>query len=190
MRPQVHSRAGSGRDGTVAAMTEPREGWSAADRAVGLIEAPRLTAGEGLALLVERAEAGARVPAGWAELCGALAADLELIAPGFGVAQMKEKFGTLSVYVDLPDGYDGAEADVRRAVFDARVHAAERTSGAVCQECTRPGSLRRLGGWYVTCCANCARSLVAAGRTRALPRDARLRLDEAFPDVQLGSVAV
>jgi hypothetical protein len=55
------------------------------------------------------------------------------------IAQYKEKFGTLRVYAD------GADDDV-----DGMIRFAEYLSAKTCQDTGQSGSLRNVGGWYIT----------------------------------------
>lgn len=85
------------------------------------------------------------VPTGWralvAELCATLAKD-----PGCRVAQVKEKFGGLRVYVN-----NGTEAAL------AAINAAELLARKTCQACGAGGATLRTGGWARTLCDGCAK---------------------------------
>lgn len=67
---------------------------------------------------------------------------------GFDASQVKEKFGTLRFYWS---SFDDAE------MTDRIVSATEWLSGAVCETCGAPGSVRP-GGWIWTCCDEHARN--------------------------------
>ena len=59
------------------------------------------------------------------------------------IAQVKEKFGTLRIYVDGSNDF-----------LDGMVNAMELASGYICEDCGRPGT-RRSGGWILTQCDEC-----------------------------------
>ncbi len=67
------------------------------------------------------------------------------LAPSLLLVQVKEKFGTLRVYLI---GHD------QRGVADAVVSRAERLSGFTCEDCGAYGKTRG-GGWITTLCASC-----------------------------------
>lgn len=58
--------------------------------------------------------------------------------------QVKEKFGSLRVYLDFED-----------IVIHELVNLAESISERVCELCGAPGKLRNLNGWYKTLCRKC-----------------------------------
>lgn len=58
-----------------------------------------------------------------------------------GVAQVKEKFGRLTIYVD----FGGNEVDVF-------LYKISDKSMTVCEECGAKAELRCFGGWYTTLC--------------------------------------
>ena len=61
------------------------------------------------------------------------------------LGQVKEKFGTLRVYVGAVDTH---------AVIDAAIREAEAESAVTCETCGAPGKLR-VGGWLTTSCDDC-----------------------------------
>lgn len=67
------------------------------------------------------------------------------LAPNLMLIQVKEKFGTLRVYVH---GYD------KHDITDAIISRAERLSGSTCEDCGEHGKTRG-GGWITTLCASC-----------------------------------
>lgn len=69
------------------------------------------------------------------------------IPPAFDVSQVKEKFGTLRFY------WSGGGKGL---MTDRIVSATEWLSGAVCETCGAPGSVRP-GGWVRTACDEHAR---------------------------------
>lgn len=83
---------------------------------------------------------------GWATILTELRADLERIDPGHTVRQVKQKGGTLSVWVEASDP---ALAD---ALHD-RIAEAEAESARTCERCGQPGRIRqRADGWYQALC--------------------------------------
>lgn len=89
------------------------------------------------------------VGAGWHPLLIDLHAKLVDVAPTYFVAQLKEKFGTLRLYVGTPT-----------EVFDevnALISAAEQVSAVTCEFCGKPGTQRQTGlfGWIKTMCDDC-----------------------------------
>jgi hypothetical protein len=95
--------------------------------------------------------------AGWYKIIDALSKKLTDYATANKItieaAQVKEKFGTLSFYLDsVPEGhYDAVYAIVREA---------EAASAVTCEMCGEPGKLRG-GGWIRTLCNACEASKVA-----------------------------
>ncbi len=82
---------------------------------------------------------------GWVPLLRELLTGLK--AQGYdlaGIAQIKEKFGGLRVYLD---GSPTPEND-------ALVAAAEAKSAVTCEQCGEPGTLRK-AGWWATRCDGC-----------------------------------
>lgn len=67
------------------------------------------------------------------------------IAPNLGLMQVKEKFGTLRVYLYGEDPYEIA--------FAVASHAEHRSSNT-CEDCGDYGT-RRGGGWIRTLCDKC-----------------------------------
>jgi hypothetical protein len=108
--------------------------------------APRpVPAESSLALMAEHPEiySGATETAdGWHWLLATVAEWIKEggVPDGFGDDQIKSKFGTLRFYCH---GSDARTAKI--------VAAAEWLSGAVCEECGAPGSVRP-GGWIRTLC--------------------------------------
>ena len=83
---------------------------------------------------------------GWAQLLFAVRGLLTREYPDAKVAQVKEKFGGLLIYVDAePEQYD----DINRVVS-----AAATMSYLTCEQCGHPGH-QRPGGWVKTLCDSC-----------------------------------
>lgn len=85
-------------------------------------------------------EEGRPVGRGWLSIISDLDAKLYKIHPDYRIAQIKEKFGTLRYYVD---GVSHLGQEL--------IRQAERLSAKTCEECGKPGVLRR-GGWLNTLC--------------------------------------
>jgi hypothetical protein len=64
--------------------------------------------------------------------------------PEFMVTDIKEKYGTLRVYV----------GSSHETIFDM-IDRAEEESAHTCEECGEEGSIRTLAGWYRTVCDKC-----------------------------------
>ncbi len=66
------------------------------------------------------------------------------------ITQIKEKFGSLRVYVDFDYSHDDDPARADR-VLNAMLNADE--SASTCEQCGKPGQLLVNGGWWLTRCA-------------------------------------
>lgn len=87
----------------------------------------------------------ADVGAGWHPLLDELHAELAAADPDYQTIQVKEKFGTLRVYVyGLP-------------ATDAIIDHYEERSRSICENCGQPGRPRP-GGWVKTFCDECEAS--------------------------------
>lgn len=75
---------------------------------------------------------------GWQDLVVRLGDDLAEIAPGYTVAQVKEKFGSLD-FSTRP----GTDDEAVREQFAALIHSAEAEASRTCQRCRQPGVLSR-----------------------------------------------
>lgn len=64
----------------------------------------------------------------------------------FHIVQVKEKFGTLRVYLSHP-------TDATNAAIDR----ASRLSAGICEFCGVPSTIRNRDGWFTTQCDPCAR---------------------------------
>ena len=91
-------------------------------------------------------EDGVAVGDGWFGIIDELATEIERFCADTGtplptVRQVKEKLGTLRIYVS------GANDDVR-----ALIERAVERSAVTCEACGAPGRLRRRPGWMRTLC--------------------------------------
>jgi len=85
---------------------------------------------------------GANCPDGWKDLVLNLLDELEGKCK---IAQIKEKFGLLTVYVDLLSSEDKLQ-EVNEAI-----HKAEEASSKICEVCGAPGK-RDSDGWITVLC--------------------------------------
>jgi len=60
------------------------------------------------------------------------------------VSQVKEKFGTLRFYI-----HHSTEE------IQELINQAEQVSAKVCEQCGKPGTLKRDHGWFITICLQC-----------------------------------
>lgn len=95
------------------------------------------------------------LPRGWGPLSMELVEDLIRLGWDRRVLQIKEKFGTLRVYISQRE-----EALVDRAI------ATRERSATICQGCGGPGTLLEVRGRWDTLCDAC-RALQRAERGRA-----------------------
>ena len=95
---------------------------------------------------------------GWEPILVALHQDLLSLNPDYRVFQVKEKFGSLRVYLDDP----------MTPEMDQAVHAAETLSAQICEVCGASGRVRNVSQFYVRClCDTCGPiDMVAAKRRR------------------------
>lgn len=69
---------------------------------------------------------------------------LDVVAPGWLVVQVKQKFGGLRLYVELPEELETSS----RALAYSLVGDAERESCSVCDVCGAPGTLKQVRKHY------------------------------------------
>ncbi|REE99866.1 hypothetical protein [Thermomonospora umbrina] len=104
---------------------------------------------------------------GWHPLLTRLHEDLLAVSPGYRVGQLKEKYGTLRIYLvsgllrgpylesgELPDERRTEEMAREDAAARRLVAAAEEESSRTCEACGAPGRARD-GGWIKTLCDGC-----------------------------------
>ena len=96
------------------------------------------------------------VPAGWKDLVGTLFTGIDALlnddeAKCLRVEQIKEKFGTLRLYLSF-DRVDPAGINPNPTALSALVDAAEVASEVTCYVCGAPGEMRKLGGWATVRC--------------------------------------
>ena len=103
------------------------------------------------------------VPTGWKEIVGTLFSGIDAMlddeqAKCFRVEQIKEKFGTLRLYISFDRiDVDGVNPNptALRSLVDAAVAASEVT----CYVCGAPGEMRNLGWATVRCDAHANREV-------------------------------
>jgi hypothetical protein len=96
---------------------------------------------------------------GWLMLLGELDHEISKYDPGYRLAQVKAKFGTLRFYTELSDELTAEAHDA----INALIRDAEERSARVCERCGADGSVRR-GGWIRVRCDECEDS--SAERSR------------------------
>ena len=84
---------------------------------------------------------------GWYPIIDKLSAKLiEMYGDKIEYAQIKEKFGTMRVYVDLLD------KDIKLMDVFGIISEYEAMSGIICERCGKPASIRSIRGWLCTLC--------------------------------------
>lgn len=93
--------------------------------------------------------AWSHVPTGWVALLEATMEQLDALAPGWLVVQVKQKFGGLRLYVELPEDLETSS----RALAHSLVGDAERESFSACDVCGEPGTLTQVreNYWQTRC---------------------------------------
>lgn len=69
---------------------------------------------------------------------------------GGAIHQIKEKFGGLRFYYELPEPYSEVNEKI-----DAMIAAAEDESYHICEYCGKPGEMRGDHYWWKTLCDDC-----------------------------------
>lgn len=98
--------------------------------------------------------------AGWNALLRTMFTELFDAGWDGGVAQIKEKFGTLRVYLELHDETDDV---LLSDILYNTVEKYERLSETTCEVCGADGELRTAGrSWIATNCDSCHDNIVAS----------------------------
>jgi hypothetical protein len=118
---------------------------------------------------------------GWHPLLLRLHEQLLAVSPGYSLRQVKEKYGTLRIYLNsglmrgpylssglFPDEQQAAQNAKEDAAARRLVAAAEEESGSICESCGNPG-LAREGSWIKTLCDGCYGPGPRAGREGQRP---------------------
>lgn len=90
------------------------------------------------------------VPDGWISFVLDLDKKISAVNPHYCISQVKEKFGGLRYYIEVPT-YTSVNK-VMYDIIDDLVHLAEQRSLRICQVCGKHGKLRNHNGWYSTLC--------------------------------------
>lgn len=90
---------------------------------------------------------------GWFPIVEELHNVLVRIDPDYRVDQVKEKFGGLRYY--FTPSFKPITDPSKYATMRYLVEYAEALAARTCDRCSRPSSLRDLGGWAVTRCDDC-----------------------------------
>jgi hypothetical protein len=85
------------------------------------------------------------VPNGWYSVVWECCSAIHEVAPETRIAQVKEKFGGLRIYLDTESTDE----------IDALIQLATYQCNETCQDCGKPGWLHRKGGWLATRCEAC-----------------------------------
>ena len=69
--------------------------------------------------------------------------------------QVKEKFGTLTIYLDYSPFKEHKLHDSIWKMFSTITHIASEKSLSICEECGEEGELNKSNGWWKTVCSTC-----------------------------------
>ncbi len=90
-----------------------------------------------------------QVGPGWGTILEQLHEELMVIYPAYQVAQVKEKFGTLRVYLNT------YPREIWQELSDV-ITKYEKMTAVTCEGCGEPGRLcRPNGSWVLTLCERC-----------------------------------
>jgi len=98
---------------------------------------------------------GAQCGDGWADIVDRLFTEIDQVeGVTVKLAQLKEKFGLLRIYVDVDvnAGMSMETVDYLRKQIGGLVISAEAESSKVCERCGDSGELRSNRGWVKTLC--------------------------------------
>lgn len=107
--------------------------------------------------------------AGWGPLLDELHQELITIRPNYEVAQVKEKWGLLRVYIEgtpiqvdatgpqglLHFSIDDTATDDNWEEVQTIIDRYEEKSGTICEYCGGEGELNQAGYWWKTMCPSC-----------------------------------
>lgn len=97
----------------------------------------------------------AAVGPGWK---GLVKQAFEAIPPGHVIVQVKEKFGRLRIYFELPG--EAYKVGVGAEEFHEVLNSLEDESSRICEQCGQPGELQG-PGYLMTLCQPCRAALRA-----------------------------
>lgn len=141
---------------------------------------------------------------GWRDLIEVAAERIDIAAAGggFRIDQIKEKYGTLRLYVDRDVGVSPEAI----AAVDEAVALAEARSACTCEQCGREGALYSAGIWLTTLCPDHAKGeplpvrdgfdnvfvvrALIGGRLRIVSCRRYDRLEDRFVDVDPSSLGI
>ena len=86
---------------------------------------------------------------GWYKLIDKLSNEITKIDPNIQATCVKEKFGTLRFY------FEGAQDEKTCDKIHNLLHNYDTISSKTCEECGKPGKLRKLEWWLQTLCNTC-----------------------------------
>lgn len=86
---------------------------------------------------------------GWYRIIADIDSRLSYFVPDYTISQIKEKFGTLRYYCDLPSD------DTLYDLCSALVSYGELLSQFTCEECGGMARTECVKGWYSTICEEC-----------------------------------
>lgn len=107
--------------------------------------------------LLHTCQFGIECNVGWAALLERLFKRLSMLPP-IHITQIKEKFGELRVYYNLPSEEelpDPVEREGLAAAADAIIKLGEDESHQICERCGKPGK-ERYTSWIMVLCDECA----------------------------------
>ena len=88
---------------------------------------------------------------GWTEILQELDNELSFLCPKYEIVQIKEKFGKLRFYFDVPEGLP---PQINEIMWKLAAHA-EMRSSHICMYCGDFGRHRTDKGWWSTLCEAC-----------------------------------
>ena len=92
---------------------------------------------------------------GWHPILDELLSDLRSLGvPSNGIAQIKQKYGGLRVYLTESGQANGV-------LVRAAIKAAEAAADVTCEQCSAPAKAQTICGWIHTLCVDCTANLHA-----------------------------
>jgi hypothetical protein len=121
---------------------------------------------------------------GWRDLVETVVARIAAASLDSGslkIGQIKEKFGTLRLYLDRCDGLPEASL----SVINEAISLGEARSACTCETCGAEGRLYDASGWFLTACERHAKGTVVEVR----PGRENIRIVRALKDGKLSIVS-
>lgn len=98
---------------------------------------------------------------GWYALLDSMCQELMEIHAPVVFDQIKEKYATLRAYYHVDERIAINTAVCSRKDIDKKIDKIidkyETLTGKTCETCAKPGEICSRGGWYRTCCPECAK---------------------------------